>query len=102
MRYNLNLSNRFLRFFLRFILKPDVIFILTGDSNELLKRKNEISLKEIDEQKKRMEELFAKHPKAIFIDTTKNTVEENVAEMVEKCNSIMRGKRKWKKKEFEC
>ena len=49
-----------------------------------------------------MEELFAKHPKAIFIDTTKNTVEENVAEMVEKCNSIMRGKRKWKKKEFEC
>jgi thymidylate kinase len=101
-RYNLNLSNRFLRFFLRFILKPDVIFILTGDSNELLKRKNEISLKEIDEQKKRMEELFAKHPKAIFIDTTKNTVEENVAEMVEKCNSIMRGKRKWKKKEFEC
>lgn len=94
-RYNLNLSNAFLKLFSHLILKPDVIFILTGDSDELLKRKNEITLNEIDEQKKRMKELFENHSKAVFIDTTKNTVEENVAEMVKKCNSIMRGKRKW-------
>ena len=57
-RYNLNLSDGFLRFFEHFILKPDVIFILTGNSKELLERKHEITIEEIDEQKKLQKRLL--------------------------------------------
>lgn len=94
-RYNLNLSNRFLNFFGIFILKPDAIFILTGDSQQLLERKHEISIQEIDEQKQKLEKMFRNNPKAVFIDTTEASVDECVAEMLERCNDIMRGRRKW-------
>lgn len=69
-RYNLNLSDKFLSFFEHFVLKPDVIFILTGDSKKLLDRKHEITIDEIDEQKRKLNERFINNPKAVFIDTT--------------------------------
>lgn len=94
-RYNLNLSNRFLNFFSAFILKPAAIFILTGDSQKLLERKHEISIQEIDEQKQKLEKMFVNDPKAVFIDTTEASVDECVAAMLERCNDIMRGRRKW-------
>ena len=94
-RYNLNLSDGFLSFFEHFILKPDVFFILTGDSEKLLERKHEITIDEIDEQKKKLTDKFANNKKAIFIDTTEGTVDECVAKMVKKCNTVMRNRRKW-------
>ena len=77
-RYNLNLSDKFLSFFEHFVLKPDVIFILTGDSKKLLDRKHEITIDEIDEQKRKLNERFINNPKAVFIDTTEGTVDECV------------------------
>lgn len=62
-RYNLNLSDKFLLFFEHFVLKPDVIFILTGDSKKLLDRKHEITIDEIDEQKRKLNERFINNPK---------------------------------------
>lgn len=94
-RYNLNLSDKFLSFFGKFILKPDVIFILTGDSQKLLERKYEITLDEINLQKEKFYKMFKENPKAVFIDTTENSVEKCVDEMIEKCNTIMRNRRKW-------
>lgn len=94
-RYNLNLSDGFLSFFEHFILKPDVIFILTGDSEKLLERKHEITIDEIDEQKKKLTDKFANNKKAIFIDTTEGTVDECVCKNGEKCNTVMRNRRKW-------
>lgn len=94
-RYNLNLSDGFLNFFEHFILKPDVIFILTGNSKELLERKHEITIEEIDEQKKKLADRFMGNPKAVFIDTTEGTVDECVAKMLKECNAIMRNRRKW-------
>ena len=94
-RYNLDLSNGFLEFFGKFILKPDIIFVLTGDSQKLLERKHEISLDEIDAQKIKLKEMFENNPKAVFIDTTEKSVDACVATMLEKCNDIMRGRRKW-------
>ena len=94
-RYNLNLSDGFLSFFEHFILKPDVIFILTGNSKELLERKHEITIEEIDEQKKKLVDRFRGNPKAVFIDTTEGTVDECVAKMLKECNAIMRNRRKW-------
>lgn len=94
-RYNLNLSDGFLSFFEHFILKPDVIFILTGNSKELLERKHEITIEEIDEQKKKLADRFRGNPKAVFIDTTEGTVDECVAKMLKECNAIMRNRRKW-------
>ena len=91
----MNLSNRFLNFFGTFILKPDAIFILTGDSQKLLERKHEISIQEIDEQKQKLEKMFRNNSKAVFIDTTEESVDECVGEMLERCNDIMRGRRKW-------
>ncbi|MDO5361817.1 MAG: hypothetical protein Q4F03_04120 [Eubacteriales bacterium] len=94
-RYNLNLSDGFLLFFERFILKPDIIFILTGDSQKLLDRKHEITIDEIDEQKKKLKDRFDNNSKAVFIDTTEGTVDECVAKMLKECNTIMRKRRKW-------
>lgn len=73
-RYNLNLSDKFLLFFEHFVLKPDVIFILTGDSKKLLDRKHEITIDEIDEQKRKLNERFINNPKAVFIDTTEKEI----------------------------
>lgn len=94
-RYNLNLSDGFLAFFGHFILKPDIIFVLTGDSEELLERKHEITINEIDEQKKKLNDRFINNPKAVFINTTDGTVDECVAKMLKECNTIMRNRRKW-------
>lgn len=94
-RYNLNLSNSFLSLFGKFILKPDLVFILTGDSQKLLERKYEITLEEINFQKEKLYEMFKDDPRAIFIDTTEATVDECIDKMIEKCNTIMRGRRKW-------
>lgn len=94
-RYNLNLSDKFLSFFEHFVLKPDVIFILTGDSKKLLDRKHEITIDEIDEQKRKLNERFINNPKAVFIDTTEGTVDECVNKMLKECNAIMRKRRKW-------
>lgn len=94
-RYNLNLSDGFLSFFEHFIIKPDVIFILTGDSQKLLDRKHEITLHEIDEQKRKLHDKFKDNSKAIFIDTTEGTVDECVTQMLKECNAIMRNRRKW-------
>lgn len=94
-RYNLNLSDKFLSFFEYFILKPDIIFIFTGDSQKLLDRKHEITIDEINEQKKKLSEKFINNPKAMFIDTTEETVDECVAKMIKECNAIMRKRRKW-------
>lgn len=95
-RYNLNLSDGFIRFFGHFVKKPDVIFILTGDSHVLYERKHEITIEEIDDQKKKFDELFKNNPKAVFIDTTKKSVDECVDIMLKKNNEVMRGRRKWK------
>jgi hypothetical protein len=78
-----------------FVLKPDVIFILTGDSKKLLDRKHEITIDEIDEQKRKLNERFINNPKAVFIDTTEGTVDECVNKMLKECNAIMRKRRKW-------
>lgn len=94
-RYNLNLSDSFLSFFGHFILKPDIIFILTGDSEKLLERKHEITIDEINEQKKKLVDTFTGNPKAVFIDTTDGTVDECVEKMLKECNAIMRNRRKW-------
>lgn len=94
-RYNLNLSDRFIKFFGHLVKKPDVIFILTGDSQILYKRKYEISVEEIQEQKSRFTEVFKDNPKAIFIDTTVNSIDECVDIMLKKNNDVMRGRRKW-------
>lgn len=93
LRYNLNISDEFLSMFELFIKKPDVIFVLTGDSKDLLERKHEITIKEIEKQKSIMEKHFK--DKAFFIDTTKNSINECTEIMTKKCNSIMRGRRKW-------
>ncbi len=94
-RYNLNLSDKFLKFFGCFIKKPDVIFILTGNSKILLERKNEITLEEINQQKDKVQSLFKNDSKVVYIDTTKNNIDESINDMLKKCNNIMRGRRKW-------
>lgn len=94
-RYNLDLSDSFLKFFGHFIKKPDAIFVLTGDTKILESRKHEISEAAIDEQKEKFNVVFSENKKAYFIDTTVLSPDECVTQIVEKCNDIMRGRRKW-------
>ena len=68
---------------------------MTGDSKKLLERKHEITINEIDEQKKKLTDRFVNNPKAVFIDTTDKNVDECVAKMLKECNTIMRNRRKW-------
>ena len=95
LRYNLDLSDGFLAFWEHIVLKPDVIFILTGDTQTLLDRKYEISFHDIEVQKKKLIEKFKDNPKAIYIDTTNNTLDVCIDEMIDWCNQVMRDKRKW-------
>jgi len=94
-RYNINLSDGYLRFWQHFIKKPDVIYILTGDSQILCDRKNEITVSEINKQKERFERFFKNKNNVVFIDTTTQSIDECVSLMIEKNNDIMRGRRKW-------
>lgn len=94
-RYNLNVSDAFLRFFDHFVKKPDIIIILTGDSEILEARKHEISREEIEQQKERFHVMFDGNPKASFIDTTTSSPDACVTQIIERCNRIMRERRKW-------
>lgn len=94
-RYNLDLSDKFIGFFEHFVKKPDAIFILTGNSQTLLERKHEITLHEIDTQKKHLEKAFENDLRAKFIDTTINTENESVDIIIGICNQIMRERIKW-------
>ncbi|WP_343246860.1 hypothetical protein [Diplocloster hominis] len=94
-RYNINLPTGFLKFFSCFMKKPDVIFILTGDSQILFNRKHEITIEDIEAQKEKLEELFLNNNKAFFIDTTVNSVSDCVNQMLTICNEKMRGRRRW-------
>ena len=55
----------------------------------------EISVEEIEEQKNRFLEVFKDNPKAVFIDTTVNSIDKCVDIMLKKNNDVMRGRRKW-------
>lgn len=89
-RYNLNLSNQFLHFFGHMVKKPDIIIVLTGETQALLDRKHEISFEEIEDQKKKLSRVFHNNPEALFVDTTTNTVEQCVNTILVACNEVLR------------
>ena len=66
-----------------------------GFARQGVDRKHEITIDEIDEQKRKLNERFINNPKAVFIDTTEGTVDECVNKMLKECNAIMRKRRKW-------
>lgn len=94
-RYNLNTSPQIINFFGKFIKKPDVIFILVGNSNILYSRKKEITIEEIEKQTKLMIEIFKDKKNVHFIDTTQSDLEKCVGDMIKISNDILRGKGKW-------
>lgn len=94
-RYNLNLSTSFLKFWEKFVKRPDVIFVLTGDSQVLQERKHEITIEEINTQKERLQSRFLNDKRAVFIDTTQLSADECAKQMILICNKIMRERREW-------
>jgi thymidylate kinase len=95
LRYNLKISIPFLKFFGKLIKRPNVIFILTGNSQILLERKNEITLDEINKQTSKINKVFLGKKDVYFFDTTETDADECVNYMIKICNDIMRGRRKW-------
>lgn len=80
LRYRFHLSDDVLRLMQRFVPKPDVTFVLTGDAEPIWARKQELSLGEVQQQIELLEKhqhLFA-HPYVINvvqpIETVVNTV----------------------------
>lgn len=94
-RYNLNISDAVLRLFGKLIKKPDVVFVLTGDTDVLYERKKEITRSDIEAQKDKFCKLFQDNKRVVYIDTTKNSVEDCISQMMHVCNRIMRERRKW-------
>ena len=88
-------SHFFQNIFGHFISKPNAIFVLTGDSQILLERKHELTIEEINLQKKCLQKYFEKNANVTFIDTTKRSVEECIEQILVVCNQIMREQRKW-------
>lgn len=62
LRYRFNLSDRILRLMQHFVPKPNITFVLTGEAEPIWARKKEISLEEVKQQIRLMEQyenLFA-------------------------------------------
>ena len=76
--------------------KPDIIFILDGDSEVLWERKKEIPLKEIQNQKEKLKASFINNKSVKFIDTTNNSPEQCIEIMLRHSNEILRNRRNWK------
>lgn len=95
-RYNLSLSSNFIKKYNCFVKKPDIIFILDGDSEVLWERKKEIPLKEIQNQKEKLKASFINNKSVKFIDTTNNSPEQCIEIMLRHSNEILRNRRNWK------
>lgn len=70
-RFNLNIPEFLPRLFLPLIPKPDMVFLLTGDPEEIYNRKKELRLEEIERQISEMKILARKLPNAYEINTSR-------------------------------
>lgn len=89
LRYRLNISNTTLNLFRFMIPKPDITFLLIGDSKVLYERKKEISVQEIQEQINRLIQNQEKFHNSVIVDVNQpiNKVVFDVAETIlNKCS----------------
>ncbi|MDY3959067.1 hypothetical protein [Romboutsia timonensis] len=71
-RYRMNISENIISVFNYFIPKPDITFLLIGDSEIIYERKKEISLDEVDSQIKKLIKNKAKFSNPVEINVTQD------------------------------
>ncbi len=71
-RYQLNIPKWMIRFCDIFIPEPDIVFVLTADAKVLYNRKPELTLSELEESLKALDELCDKRKNFIKVDVSKN------------------------------
>lgn len=81
-RYRLKTSDKFLRFFLHFIPKPDLIFSLQGDEQLIYNRKKEIPVSEIKSQIEKSKKLKSIYPEKFIEVNVNNTIDETVNSLI--------------------
>ena len=74
-RFRIRLPKWLLRLATRMAPKPDLIFCLDGEAEEIQRRKQELPLEEVERQLAFIREFAARHPNAVLI-STRGTVEE--------------------------
>ncbi|MCF6237092.1 MAG: hypothetical protein L3J70_12095 [Gammaproteobacteria bacterium] len=74
-RFRISLPGKVIRWFTRFVPKPDLIFCLYGCPVVLTARKKELPLEEVERQVKALKIFASNEPRAILINT-EATVEE--------------------------
>ena len=86
-RYQYNLSSKVARIFRFLIPVPDIVIILDADSSVIRNRKQELTVEEIDKQRKAFQQV-AKDIKNVVTINTEKSIDEvisNVTEEVLKC-----------------
>ncbi len=78
LRFRLKLPSWVIRFYLKFIPRPDMVLCLGGDPVLIDRRKPEIGLAEVSRQVALLKELCASLPQAHWIDTT-SSLDETIA-----------------------
>lgn len=79
-RYRFNIPNWLPKLFLRFIPSPDLTIYLDAEPEELIKRKQELSLSELDRQVKQFRKVFPIIPNSRKV-TTNRPIDDIVKEI---------------------
>lgn len=89
LRYRLDISDRILDLLKKIIPKPDITFLLVGDSQILYERKKEIPIEEIERQIQRIKKKQNKFNNSVIIDVNKSieeVVEDVSIQILKECS----------------
>lgn len=71
-RFRIALPSKVVSFFMNIVPRPDIIFCLSGDPDEIASRKNELPKNEVERQIYILEKFAKKNPRALLINTEGN------------------------------
>ena len=76
-------------FFGIFVPKPDIIFFLSGDQQEIFSRKKELAVEEINDQLKKYKTITNRYNNVISIDSTNKSIHDTKNEVILNCLKFM-------------
>lgn len=87
-RYKYNLSQNLIRFFSRFIPKPDIVFILDADTEVIWNRKREVPMEEVARQRTAYASILDMNLNGVLVDVDRDvdTIVEEVASRILRCS----------------
>ena len=88
-RFGLSIHPVIISFFGIFVPKPDIIFFLSGDQQEIFSRKKELAVEEINDQLKKYKTITNRYNNVISIDSTNKSIHDTKNEVILNCLKFM-------------